>query len=166
MVKSSFKNGFSLMEALISMLIISIFFVASTKVMTTKQKDPPMRNPHGYYECYKLANGVVYEHTNNSDPVTINSLNDCSIQPPQGAAFVNLHYRGSSGSYYTRMVPYTSNALSLEDVKDILDTRNPSDNPYKQSNLQNFREYLQQSHSKAKMLEKFSSLKEGMFVAW
>ena len=46
------KKGFSLAEALVVMAIISIFFAAASKIITTRPKPPKQVNQHGYYECY------------------------------------------------------------------------------------------------------------------
>ena len=53
------KKGFSLAEALVVMAVVSIFFAAVTKVITTRPKKPKQANLHGYYECY--VDGGMYE---------------------------------------------------------------------------------------------------------
>lgn len=52
------KKGFSLAEALVVMAVVSIFFAAVTKVITTRPKKPKQANLHGYYECY--VDGGMY----------------------------------------------------------------------------------------------------------
>ena len=54
--KKTNKKCFSIAEALVSMLIISIFFIATSKVMTKKQRPDISESPHGFYECY-VVNG-------------------------------------------------------------------------------------------------------------
>ena len=56
------KRGFSLAEALVVMAIISIFFAAATKIITTRPKPKIQVNPHGYFECYKLG-GTQYQRS-------------------------------------------------------------------------------------------------------
>ena len=46
------KRGFSLIEALVSMLILSVFFAATAKVWSKRQKPEKPKYPHGYFECY------------------------------------------------------------------------------------------------------------------
>jgi len=54
------KFGFSLAEALVSMLVISLFFLATAKVITIKEKDKP-KMLSGFYECY-CSNNTCKQH--------------------------------------------------------------------------------------------------------
>ena len=155
------KDGFSLVEALISMLIISLFFVASTKVMTTKQKDPPMRAPHGYYECYKRL-GLWYEHSSSSEEKQISSSDLCGVTPPVGAANINLHmFTGSR--YYHQIKPYVTNKITYE--PDIFEefTNAEDSNAGNKDDLKN---YLKIAHPGANVSKNINSIQQCLFVAW
>lgn len=91
----NFKNGFTLAEVLISMLLMSLFFMATTKVITQKPKAELQENPHGYFECY-YSGGALFQHRsiNNSNTPAENRTNagNCEFVPPSGAAFINIYY--------------------------------------------------------------------------
>lgn len=101
--KNEKKLGFSLVEALISMLILSIFFLASSRVITQKQMVEVQENPHGYYECY-IDNGAIWQHMSISGMFTIRqnvTASGCSFTPPVGVNFFNVHYYLDGDGYYT-----------------------------------------------------------------
>lgn len=79
------------MEALVSMLILSLFFLASSRAITQKQTVEIQKNPHGYYECY--VNGGTWEHLSISNVFTKPvPTNNCEFTPPVGVTFFNVHY--------------------------------------------------------------------------
>ena len=86
------KPGFTFAEVLISMLLMSIFFVATAKVMTVRQKTEVHENPHGYYECYQ--SGSLMQHrvdgTNTTIPINTPS-NQCEFVPMRGLPFYNIY---------------------------------------------------------------------------
>lgn len=84
------KKGFSLVEALLVMVIISILFAAGTKVITTRPKPMAQTTPHGYYECYNdsgLKQRYVREGAENAQE---QAVSQCIFEPPVGAAVFNL----------------------------------------------------------------------------
>ena len=60
MVKRNYKKAFSFAEILISMLILSVFFIAGAKIFTHKQKDEVMKKINGFYECYWTDGGLMF----------------------------------------------------------------------------------------------------------
>ena len=91
MVKDNKKLGFSLAEALMSMLIISVFFVAATKIVTQKPPKETEMSPHGFFECY--YRGRLYTHALRGDSeVPEAPAANCNFQPPAGLSFINVHY--------------------------------------------------------------------------
>ena len=46
MVKNKTKFGFSLAEALVSMLVLSLFFMATSKIISTRPKSEKITNKH------------------------------------------------------------------------------------------------------------------------
>ena len=86
------KSGFSLFEALVSMLILSLFFLAASKAITQKQPVEIQRNPHGIFECYKVQ-GQLWQHRV-VGPVSTPAkrVGTCIFNPPNGVNFINIHY--------------------------------------------------------------------------
>ncbi len=102
--KTEKKSGFSLFEALVSMLILSLFFIASSKVITQKQPVEVQKNPHGYYECYYYG-GSLWQHRANGNASTPAArTNNCAFQPPSGVTFINVHYYNNTEYYNSQQV--------------------------------------------------------------
>ena len=115
------KQGFSLVEVLVSMLILSIFFVAAAKIITTKPKEEKIVTPHGYFECY-WDGGTLYNHATSGAGVTIPNKavpsGKCSYSPTSGAALMNvtvIYPNGQGG--YQEMQPFITNKLSISPSK-------------------------------------------------
>lgn len=105
------KKGFSLAEALVVMAIISIFFAAASKIITTKPKPRKQVNAHGYYECFQ--NGGTLAQRYYKDGITTNTetVAQCVFQPPPGIAFFNINSYGSV--YHSSFEPNISNAITI-----------------------------------------------------
>lgn len=111
--KTRLKPAFSLAEVLVSMLIMSLFFLATTKVISVKQKPLIQEYPHGYYECYnsggykehRVASGREVIPANTPAPGGI-----CTFEAPRGIPDFNLYVFGSSGFYKT-----TESSISSEE---------------------------------------------------
>ena len=124
---NSKKSGFSLFEALVSMLIMSLFFIASSRIITQKHPVEMQRNPHGYYECYEY-DGVRYQHRalGDSHTPTASNVSSCKFVPPSGANFVTVHYFSKSEygtEYYNTLNIIMNMELSLSNptkAKDFL----------------------------------------------
>lgn len=87
------KFGFSLAEALVSMLVMSMFFIATSKIITTKPKKEVQANKHGYFECY-YDGGVLKQKRSDGSyagEATIASGNVCTFTPPKGIAFALIY---------------------------------------------------------------------------
>ena len=91
--KRDLKFAFSLAEVLIGMLIMSLFFMATTKVISVKQKPLVQEYPHGYYECYN--SGGYKEHRVDSGRNTITAgttgVRGCTFVPPKGIPVFNVY---------------------------------------------------------------------------
>ena len=87
------KSGFSLAEALIVMLIISVLFSVGAKVMTKKPKPQKVTNPHGSFECY--IDGATVKEANSREGVSFEPQDAdggvCRFSPPKGIAFFNIN---------------------------------------------------------------------------
>lgn len=118
------KKGFSLAEALVVMAIISIFFAAASKIITTRPKPPKQVNQHGYYECYLN----VYQTTNaagqqvtvtrptqryirNGVPTAAEEVATCKFEPPNGIAFFNINSYGSI--FHSSFEPNIKNTIDI-----------------------------------------------------
>ena len=92
------KFGFSLAETLISMLVLSMFFIATSKMITTKPKTEVSENKHGYFECYMDGGTLMQKRSDEGsqgDPVPApNGV--CSFEPPSGIAFANIYVLNST----------------------------------------------------------------------
>lgn len=95
------KAGFSLAEVLVAMLIMSVFYMATAKVMTVKQRHETHENPHGYYEC--IGNSAPFSvHRVDSTIETIpagTSETECEFVPISGIPFYNVYVITNQGVY-------------------------------------------------------------------
>ena len=91
------KCGFSLAEALISMLILSLFFIATSKIMTTKPKAEISENKHGYFECYHDGTNLKQKRSDGSYAGAPINVSECSFIPPKGIAFANIYVLNTTG---------------------------------------------------------------------
>lgn len=86
------KNGFTLAEMLVSMLVVSVLFAVSTKLLTHKPPVQTVTNPHGFFECY-YKEGELYTHSMKGQAeVEPKPAKNCNFEPQLGLAFINIHY--------------------------------------------------------------------------
>ncbi len=145
------KFGFSLFEALVSMLIMSLFFIASSRVITQKRPIEIQKNPYGYYECYTI-NGVTKQHRSVAESETPASVTDkCTFEPPAGANFVAVHFFRHSTygtAYYNTMQiifnePVTFPSPGAVEGSGVFQGLEPMTND---DAVQTFKYYLKISH--------------------
>ena len=164
--KHFINAGFSLAEVLIAMLIMSVFYVATTKVMTTKQKPQIQEYPHGYYECYD--NGGLTEHRVDLGRTSIQPrlVTDCNFNAPTGLPVFNIYIAiPGVGLYSTpeaqvndddNMVFANPRALVdiyAEAVPDIMQIMNEN----KQEKFAQFRTYLMNSHPQSVLAQNWAA---------
>ena len=165
------KAGFSLAEVLIAMLIMSIFYVATTRVMTTRQKPQVQENPHGYYECY--VNGGLTEHRVDMGRTTIqpHGVASCVFNPPKGLPFFNVYIAiPGIGFYSSPEAQLNSNPDGVADndasmvfsspqgLVDLYRLTNPNidqemSDEERDIKYQQFRAYLANSHPGAEITQ-------------
>lgn len=109
------KKGFSLAEALIVMAIISIFFAAASKIITTKPKVKKQINAHGYYECY-YSGGHKQKYVRDGVSSPLESVSECKFEPPAGIAFFDIN---SYNPCYTSFQPNINNTLTISLIDNI-----------------------------------------------
>ena len=88
------KSGFSLAEALVSMLVVSVFFMAASKIITTKPKKELEQSKHGYFECYVEGGALKQKRSDGSfgaTPATVATGQPCRFTPPGGVAFFVIY---------------------------------------------------------------------------
>lgn len=157
------KKGFSLAEALIVMAIISIFFAAASKIITTKPKVKKQINAHGYYECY-YSGGHKQKYMRDGVASPLQSVSECKFEPPAGIAFFNVN---SSNPCYTSFQPNINNALtiSLEGsgvvIRSDTETLELSDN----TNCSDIRMFFSTLYPKSDIYNNGTILK-GVFISW
>lgn len=100
MVKYNKKTGFTLAEALISMLIVAIIIGVSMKVFTKKHVKPIYNASHGFYVCY---NGVddagvdaVFSKKGAAAPVR-QEEDSCTFTPVKSANYYVVYAVGGGG---------------------------------------------------------------------
>ena len=172
------KFGFSLFEALVSMLILSIFFLASTKVITQKQKTEVQRNPHGYYECYIVNGAMWHRRVVGSSASAAVRTNTCTFVPPSGITFVNLHcFDGER--YYNGQQLIMNDTLNLgsplqfynENTQGAFNDTDQNPTPAQKIEAVNeFKTYLKISHPDSRLYkiwtEQHIQPTAAMMVAW
>ena len=140
------KSGFSLFEALVSMLILSLFFIASSRVITQKHETEIQQNPRGYYECY-IINGQQWQHRSNGKNSTAPvQTNNCVFEPPAGVDFVNFHYFTGS-QYYNGQQIIMNEILNLGGPSGVSDVFTLYESPLQgEAAIGAFKTYLKLSH--------------------
>ncbi len=80
--------GFSLAEALVSMLVLSIFFLATSKMITQRQPEDTVWHEHGFCACYQ---GKITCSTNESKPTTKSVIGgQCKLKLPKNSNMYSL----------------------------------------------------------------------------
>lgn len=92
------KSGFTIAEALISMLILSVFIGLSMKIFTKKHTKPVYNASHGTYVCYRDQNdGKVYSKFGAAAPVEQVNDDHCTFHPAKTATYYVLSAVGGGG---------------------------------------------------------------------
>lgn len=115
MVKFSKKTGFTLIEAVVVMLVISIFLAASAKIMTQRRNKPIQINPHGVYECWYTEGQAHSRYIVSGVPA--DTKDGCTFIPTLDPSFYHMYiifpqergYTLSSIQYATERVTTTFN---------------------------------------------------------
>ena len=122
------KRGFSLAEALVSMLILSMFFMATSKIITIKQKDEANVKTTGYYECYKTSDDKLHQKYSNS---SLSEVATCEFIPPYTRPNKVL-YSINNQCIYTTMELEISNTLTINPTQLTTTPSGATCNSYEQ----------------------------------
>lgn len=98
MVINKLKNGYSLAEVIIVMMLLSLFFLVSTKVMTQKPKPKSQTDTHGTYECY-YDSGLKQRLTIENEEFEAESVSKCKFETQPGVAIYNFNAIMKDGGY-------------------------------------------------------------------
>ena len=136
---NTLKTGFSLAEVLISMLILSVFFIATSKVISVKPKKEVQTFRHGYYECY-MQNGNLYEKRADGSSTGGNPslVRDCIFEPPGGIAYVliyaiNVDPSDGKSKFYSSVEPIFDETIRVAAAEDL---------PNNKYSIQHFQQYF------------------------
>ena len=101
------------------MLIISVFFVAASKIMTQRPSKASEKSPHGFFECY-YKGGSLYTHSlkGNAEIPETRAAN-CNFQPPAVLSFINVHYVSSGGKYLNSQEPLFERRVEIARPYDM-----------------------------------------------
>ncbi len=89
------KSGFTIAEALISMLILSVFIGLSMKIFTKKHTKPVYNASHGTYVCYRDADGNLHSKFGAQENSV--SGDHCVFRPAKTATYYVLSAVGGGG---------------------------------------------------------------------
>ena len=157
------KKGFSLAEALVVMAIISIFFAAASKIITTKPKVKKQINAHGYYECYD-SGGHKQKYVRDGVASPLQSVSVCKFEPPAGIAFFNVN---SYIPCYSSFQPNINNALTISlggsgvVIRSDMETLELSSN----TKCSEIRMFFSTLYPKSEIYNNGAILK-GVFISW
>lgn len=119
--KSAVYNGFSLAEALITLLVVCVITIASVPVITKKHR-AKFNLPHGVYACYWNGDNLVAKYSINgkdSDGKVVYDSEEgryaCEFNPPTGAKnFVATIVGGGGGGAGAGAVVSSSSKIYTE----------------------------------------------------
>lgn len=160
------KKGFSLAEALVVMAIISIFFAAASKIITTKPKVKKQINAHGYYECYYsyYLGGHKQKYVRDGVASPLQSVPVCKFEPPAGIAFFNINTYNPCNSSFQ---PNINNALTISlGGRDVV-IRSDTETLALPGNTRcdDIRMFFSTLYPKSEMYNNGTILK-GIFISW
>ena len=55
------KTGFTLIEVMLLLVVVSLIFASSASIITRKHKLKPHRSAHGIYVCYRNNDDTLHE---------------------------------------------------------------------------------------------------------
>lgn len=96
MEKMKQKFGFTLAEALIALLVVSLITIATVPIVTKKKKDV-ISGYHGRWTCYMLNGTHQITSTINGQTTTTSSGSSCTFVPPGKAKNFSVKVIGAGG---------------------------------------------------------------------
>lgn len=115
------KTGFTLIEVMLLLVVISLIFASSASIITRKHKLKPHRSAHGIYVCYRNNDDTLHEVQYSgsqkileNDQRTNAAFTECSFTPPTSALYLHIQLIGGGGA--------GGNANQLSEAKEIIDS--------------------------------------------
>jgi Tfp pilus assembly protein PilE len=108
------NNGFTMVEACISMLIVAVFLSAAMNIFTKKYQKPVYNTAHGSFLCYNDGAGNIYQRSSGESAVKVDSY--CSFKQVRSAEYYVINavggggggsssYGGNAGEYRSFFLP-------------------------------------------------------------
>ena len=152
MVTINKKSGFSIAEALIAMLILSTFFIVTSKAINIKPKEEVTKNPHAFYECYVDDNSLEDRFVMNGSLQKLPEHNNCQFTPPKDIPHVII-YVINGDVFYNTIQPQLTNKISFSSTSEIEDIYNNFEEKNENSNKLEFKNFLANTYSESKIYE-------------
>ena len=184
--KPDTKAAFSLAEVLVAMLVMSVFFLATTKVISVKQKDELQSYPHGYYEC--IGSGSSYKvHRVEGGAQTIPSANasTCEFTPARNIPVYNIYILSKTEGLYKQSEPQLTDdeTLTFKGAQGLLNSyidiyneegsttvQDQMKNNYDNGEFAQFKDYLTINYSDSLLIKTYwtgaNPKSDAVFIAW
>ena len=91
------KPGFSLFEACVVMLVVSIFMAVSASVIPKRNKPKAEADGHGRFECYYKGNQLYQQLFQGSSSGGAQAVTECRFNPPIYAKYIVINAIGGGG---------------------------------------------------------------------
>ena len=97
--KSILKEGFSLVEMLLLLMIASLITAGSMSVITKKHSRVPKKIVHGKYTCYRTSDGKLMEERYvEKARLYKREVAECKLKPPAKASYFYIQLVGGGGA--------------------------------------------------------------------
>lgn len=90
-------SGFSLFEACVVMLVVSIFLAVSATVIPHKPKPKTEADGHGRFECYYNSGKLYQQMFQGASASGLQEVTKCRFNPPNYAKYVVVNAVGGGG---------------------------------------------------------------------
>ena len=142
------KKGFSLVEALVVMTILAVFFAFGARIMTTKPKLKKQDTEHGYYECV-YQGGHKQRYVIEGVASAVENLSQCKVAIEQNAGFFNVRlvvptytYKAKSGNQTLTRLTFKDMSSNKTLAKKFNSYANSKNLPYRAENYPEYAEYF------------------------
>jgi len=90
-------TGYSLFEACVVMLVVSIFLAVSATVIPHKPKPKAEADGHGRFECYYKSNKLYQQMYQGASASEAQEVTKCRFNPPNYAKYIVVNAVGGGG---------------------------------------------------------------------
>ena len=186
------KKGFTLMEMMVVLTILAIFFAAASKGIAGKAKKRQQFNQHGSYTCILQEHEAVPSILQTLSRDNIQSQlglvdSSCRFQPPPSVPFFNVNIIDWKSGVISTVEPQIALPLTISFPSDDLDNKIKIENSdgvsktyalsVDRTSLDDFAEYLRVHHPNSAFLSEededrdddhygFDVQGRGVFITW